>query len=76
MLMSANGLHYIVELFDIEGDNTLDLIYLGIDSVLLLFDIKIIPVNQIGRILIKKGLLNRLIIILNYLSLDNNQMSY
>jgi len=74
--MSANGLHYIVELFDIEGDNTLDLIYLGIDSVLLLFDIKIIPVNQIGRILIKKGLLNRLIIILNYLSLDNNQMSY
>ncbi len=43
MLLAANGLHYLIELFDFEGENTQDLIFLGLDSVLLLFDIKIIP---------------------------------
>ena len=38
MLLSSGGLGYLVELFDFEGENTQDLIFLGLDSVLLLFD--------------------------------------
>ena len=73
IFIASGGFKALVELLDLNYDENKDLICLAVDSLVLIFDMKVLSTQHLCKILFKMGIYQRLVMIIDDLYKDNDE---